>query len=287
MNHMERKLSICLNKLHKLTTENRLKFSKEKTKCVHFCDQIKLHLVLKLDNKLHLVLNTTQQHNLIQLNNKLDNKLHLVLNTTQQHNLIQLNNKLDNKLHLVLNTTQQHNLIQLNNKLDNKLHLVLNTTQQHNLIQLNNKLDNKLHLVLNTTQQHNLIQLNNKLDNKLHLVLKLNNTKIPVADQYKYLGVIFDCKLSFVPYIKYLRTKCNKTIQLLRTIVNIDWGGSKETLKLYHSLIWSKLTIYHQGLWLALGAYSTSPLESLYAEANEPSATLSKTFILPFKSSFQ
>ena len=32
MNHVERQLQTCLDKLHKLTTENGLKFSKEKTK---------------------------------------------------------------------------------------------------------------------------------------------------------------------------------------------------------------------------------------------------------------
>ena len=52
MNYIEGKLPICLDKLYKLTTENGLEFSKEKTECVHFCNQRKLHLdpVLKLDN---------------------------------------------------------------------------------------------------------------------------------------------------------------------------------------------------------------------------------------------
>ena len=52
MNHIERQLQICLDKLHKWTTENGLKFSKEKRKYVHFCNQCKLHLdpVLKIDH---------------------------------------------------------------------------------------------------------------------------------------------------------------------------------------------------------------------------------------------
>ena len=33
-------------------------------------------------------------------------------------------------------------------------------------------------------------------------------------------------------------------------------------------------TIHHQGLRLALGVYSTYPIESLYTEANEPPLTL-------------
>ena len=86
-----------------------------------------------------------------------------------------------------------------------------------------------------------------------------------------------------------MRTKCNKTIQLLRTIAHTNWGGSKETLlKLYQSLIRSKfdygcfiygtarkiylkeLNIIHcQGLKQALGAYSTSPIESVFTEEDE------------------
>ena len=72
---------------------------------------------------------------------------------------------------------------------------------------------------------------------------------------------------------------------------NTNWGGDRSVLlNLYRSLVRSKLdygsivygsarksylkcldTIHHQGLRLALGAFRTSPVESLYAEANEPS----------------
>ena len=33
---------------------------------------------------------------------------------------------------------------------------------------------------------------------------KLEDTKIPVVNEYKFLGVIFDRKLSFISHIKYL-----------------------------------------------------------------------------------
>ena len=97
INHIERQLQICLDKLHKWNTENGLEFSKEKTKCIHFYNQRKLHL---------------------------------------------------------------------------------------------------------------------------DTVLKIDHTEIPIVEHYKYLGFIFGRKLSFIPHIKYLRTKCNKTIQLLRTIAH-------------------------------------------------------------------
>ena len=170
MKHIARQLQICLDKLHKWTTENGLKFSKEKIKCIHFCSQRNFHL---------------------------------------------------------------------------------------------------------------------------DLVLKIDHTKIPIVKQFKYRGVIFYLKLSFIPLTKYLRTKYNKTIQILTIIVHTNCGGSKETLlKSYCSLIRSKLdygcfifgadrkiylkelnTIPHQGLRLAFGAYRTS-VESLYIEADEPPLTL-------------
>ena len=115
MNHIERQLQICLDKFHKWTTENGLKFSKEKTKCIHFCNQRKLHL---------------------------------------------------------------------------------------------------------------------------DPVLNIDHTEIPIVEHYKYIGIIFDRKLSFIPHIK----QNYKTIQLLRTIAHTNWGGSKEILlKLYRSLIRSRL----------------------------------------------
>ena len=97
-------------------------------------------------------------------------------------------------------------------------------------------------------------------------------------------------KLNFIPHINYIKTKCNKALQLLHVIAHTNWGADKNTLlKLYRSLIRSKIDyccfiyqsarksylkslnpIYHTGLRLALGAFKTTPVESLYAEANEP-----------------
>ena len=125
-------------------------------------------------------------------------------------------------------------------------------------------------------------------------ILKLDGVEIPVVDQYKFLGVIFDRKLRFIPHINYLKAKCHKALQLLRVVAHTDWGADKSTfLKLYRSLVRSKLdygcfiygsarksylrcldSIHHLGLRLALGALRTSPVESLYVEANEAPLSL-------------
>ncbi len=43
----------------------------------------------------------------------------------------------------------------------------------------------------------------------MHLdpILTLNNTPIPVVTENKFVGLLFDNKLSFIPLLKYLQTK--------------------------------------------------------------------------------
>ena len=122
-------------------------------------------------------------------------------------------------------------------------------------------------------------------------VLNIYGSPIPVGEEAKFLGLLFDKKLSFIPHIKALKAKCLKSLDVLKVLSNTNWGGDRSVLlNLYRSLVRSKLdygsivygsarksylkcldTIHHQGLSLALGAFRTSPVESLYAESNEPS----------------
>ncbi len=120
--------------------------------------------------------------------------------------------------------------------------------------------------------------------------LKLDDSEIPVVSQYKFLGIIFERKLSFIPHIQYIKDKCNQTLELLRIIVHTD-------LKSYRTFIRSKIdygcyvygaarksylktlnTVHHEGLRLILGSFRTSPVESLYSEAYEPPYKLNIQF---------
>ena len=72
--------------------------------------------------------------------------------------------------------------------------------------------------------------------------LLLNGGPIPVVEQTKFLGLIFDNKLSFIPHLQYLKNKCLKTLNLLRVAANTKWASDEKTLlHLYRSLIRSKL----------------------------------------------
>ena len=120
--------------------------------------------------------------------------------------------------------------------------------------------------------------------------LKLDGIPIKIVKEFKFLGVIFDSKLSFIPHIKMLRTKCTKALDILKVVANTQWGADKNVLlQLYRSIVRSKLdygcfvygsarksylqaldAIHNQGLRICLGAFPTSPVKSLYVEANEP-----------------
>ena len=133
----------------------------------------------------------------------------------------------------------------------------------------------------------------------------LGKTPIKGVKEVKFLGLIFDTKL----HIQYLKTSCQKALDILRVAGHTDWGDDHIILlRLYCSLVHSKPDygcivygsarrsilkqldpIHHQGLRIALGAFRTSPAQSLYIEAHEPSLTtcrlkLSLNYVLKLKS---
>lgn len=134
------------------------------------------------------------------------------------------------------------------------------------------------------------IHFHRKQNQILQPCLNLYGQHIKVVNQVKFLGLIFDTKLSFLPHLKYLKTNCQNSLNILKVISHTDWGADKQTLlMLYRSLVRSKLDygsiiygstrksylkmldpIHHQGLRICLGAFRTSPKDSLYAEAGEP-----------------
>lgn len=123
-----------------------------------------------------------------------------------------------------------------------------------------------------------------------HPELMLDNFKIKTVEEHKFLGIIFDPKLSFIPHIKALKAKTLKSLNLLKVVSKVGWGGdSTVLLRLYRAVVRSKLdygsivygsarpsylkclnTVHHQGLRLSLGAFRTSPVESLLVLAQEP-----------------
>lgn len=119
----------------------------------------------------------------------------------------------------------------------------------------------------------------------------LDGTILKEVTIKKFLGLIFDRMLTWVQHIQYLRGKCIKALNIVRVIARgnrqID---TKTLLRIYRALVRTKIDygcqiygtapksyllkldpIHHKGLRLALGAYRSSPIQSLYVETGEPS----------------
>jgi hypothetical protein len=107
--------------------------------------------------------------------------------------------------------------------------------------------------------------------------LKLYNSPIKIVPETKFLGLLFDSKLTFLPHIKMLKNKSLKALNILKFVSSTDGGvDSTVLLNLYRSLIRSKLDygciIYssarpsyikllntvHQGLRLTWGVQNVS-----------------------------
>ena len=139
--------------------------------------------------------------------------------------------------------------------------------------------------------------------------IRIDGSPIKVATEAKFLGVIFDQKLTFLSHIKYLKASCSKALDVLRVVGHTNWGADRTVLlRLYRSLVRSKLDygcivwgsacksyikmldpVHHAGLRICTGAFRTSPIPSLYIEAGEPSLAtrrvrLSMNYVLKLKS---
>ena len=86
------------------------------------------------------------------------------------------------------------------------------------------------------------IQFNN-LQHSDDLNYSINNQPIPQKTQHKFLGLIFDKKLTWSHHFNYIREKSQKYINLMKYIGGTNWGANKKTLlTIYNSHIKPLLT---------------------------------------------
>ncbi|GBM82895.1 hypothetical protein AVEN_195525-1 [Araneus ventricosus] len=115
-------------------------------------------------------------------------------------------------------------------------------------------------------------------------ILSIRNDAIPIVDEIRFLGVIFDRKLTFLPHILQLRKKCEKSLNILKVLSCTSWGADRTSLlRIYQAAVLSRIdngclvygsarsaalrrldTVHHSALRICSGAFRTSPVESLY-----------------------
>ncbi|KAK3893021.1 hypothetical protein Pcinc_003200 [Petrolisthes cinctipes] len=114
--------------------------------------------------------------------------------------------------------------------------------------------------------------------------------RIRCFEETRFLGLLFDKRLTWAPHLRTLKVSCLKALNLLRVLIHTSWGADRATLlRLYHVLIRSKLDygcevyssatdarlrvldpVHHAGVRLATEAFRSSPIPSLLVDANEP-----------------
>jgi exonuclease III/ribonuclease HI len=133
-----------------------------------------------------------------------------------------------------------------------------------------------------------------------HPVLSLSNNVLPFTETVRFLGMVFDEKLNWLPHLRQLKTKCLKSLNILKILSGTSWGADRTSmLRLYRSLIRSKLEfgcavyasarksyigildpVHNAGIRLCTGAFRTSPVPSLYCESGEAPLTTRRDYLL-------
>src|SRR6218665_359456 len=77
--------------------------------------------------------------------------------------------------------------------------------------------------------------------NRVHNTsIKVGDERIKIEKSAKFLGMIFNHRLSWKPHIEYVIAKCKNRMNLMGAVSGYNWGASKKALLLiYKSLITS------------------------------------------------
>ena len=129
---------------------------------------------------------------------------------------------------------------------------------------------------------------NRKSGDNPKINLKLGDKPLKVVTEKKFLGMLFDNKLDWSLHLEKVKNKCISILNLLKTIASSKRKtNSTILLNVYKSLVLPRLEygcqayssatvdklrildpVHHQGLRICLGAFRTTPIESLYVESN-------------------
>ena len=74
--------------------------------------------------------------------------------------------------------------------------------------------------------------------NQKNVHLKIKKDDIRIETTVKFLGMIFDQRLTWNDHIKYIVQRCNNRLNILRSLTGTEWGAEKRTMvMLYRTLI--------------------------------------------------
>jgi len=126
-----------------------------------------------------------------------------------------------------------------------------------------------------------------KVDEEINL--KLYGHVLERVESFKFLGMVFDARLTWAGHIEKVLVKCKKVLNVMRCLVGVDWGTDRKAMKrIYGALIKSiidygciayrdaarttlaKLDVVQtQALRLCTGAFCTSSAVAMQVEMGE------------------
>lgn len=120
--------------------------------------------------------------------------------------------------------------------------------------------------------------------------LVIGNNKINFAENYKFLGMVMDSKLKWNEHIQYIHGKAVKSLNVIRMLSGTDFGSDISMLIRMHKALVISLMDYgsflfqnasgtslktldvinNRGMRCVLGAFKSTPIDSLHAETGIP-----------------
>lgn len=80
-------------------------------------------------------------------------------------------------------------------------------------------------------------------------VVRLAGRSIGWVHQYKYLGIIMDDMMSFLPHVEYVSRKAVVLFQRLKSVGNTTWGLNFDTLKVLYRSVFESTVTYGSVMW--------------------------------------
>lgn len=131
------------------------------------------------------------------------------------------------------------------------------------------------------------------------LRLQVNGEVIPVVKKVKFLGIWLDYKLSGMPHFEHIAQKCEKNINIIRSLSGVWWGAHPFTQKLlYNAIIRSHMDygtflldpcnkgalkliekIQSKCLRIIIGAMKSSPINAMQVECVDPPLKLRRQYL--------
>jgi len=129
-----------------------------------------------------------------------------------------------------------------------------------------------------------------KIDQKVKTPLQLGKHPLKMETSVKFLGMVFDSRLSWMKHCQYVEERCKTRLNFMRSITGTKWGASKTCLLiLYKALIRSVLdygaialtnacqsaqrildSVQSRALRICCGAMKFTSIAAMQVECGEP-----------------